>query len=88
MGDPRSPCSRPSCRRVAVDRNSIQPLHAPYLSFPVIAFHPSKTLPPVPDLAFPFPPPSKPNHPRFRSFGPQQGTAFPNEMAVLPPPRN
>lgn len=53
-------CSRPSCRRVAVDRNSILPLHAPYLSFPVIAFAPSQTLPPVPDLAFPFPPPSSP----------------------------
>ena len=84
-------CSRPSCRRVAVDRNSILPLHAPYLSFPVIAFAPSQTLPPVPDLAFPFPPPSSPitSLPLPRLSGrytvpERDGCAFPSLQLITP----
>lgn len=72
--------SRPWCRRVAVDRNSILPLHAPYLSFPVIAFL-SQTL----RALLPFPHALLPIIARFRSFGSQTGTAYPSQMAVLSP---
>ncbi len=84
-GDPRSPCSRPECRGVAVDRIPFSRCTRPiYPSPSSLSFLPKPYSPFRSRLSFSAPA-LESNHIASTPSG-QAGTVFPNEMAVLSSP--